>query len=78
MHHWPRTMVSGQQPGQGGEHGAVSPVRPRAGDLTSQHRDLVPEDQDHHVLCGVTPSQEHQSAEWEAAPREPVAWMPAL
>ena len=38
---------TGQQPGQGGEHGTVSPVQPRAADLTPQHRDLMPEHQEH-------------------------------
>jgi hypothetical protein len=56
-------QVSGQQPGQRGEHGTVSPVRPRARGLTSQHRDLMPEDQDLRVLSGVTARQEHQPAE---------------
>jgi hypothetical protein len=48
---------------QGSDHGAVSPVRFRAGDLSTQHRDLVPEDQDLCVLSGVTPGHEHQPAE---------------
>ena len=56
-------QVSGQQPGQGGKHRAVSPVWPWPDDLTSQYRDLVPEDQDLHVLGGVAPGQEHQPAE---------------
>ncbi len=56
-------QVPGQQPGQGSEHGAVSPVRPRTRDLTPQHRDLVPQDQDLRVLGGITPGQERQPAE---------------
>jgi len=52
-----------QQPGQRGENGAVSPVRPRPGDLTPQHRDLMAEDQDLRVLGGVTARQQHQPAE---------------
>jgi hypothetical protein len=51
-------QVPGQQPGQRGEHGAVSPVGPRAGDLTPQHRNLVPEDQDLRVLGSVTTRQQ--------------------
>jgi hypothetical protein len=51
-------QVPGQQPGQGGEHGTVSPVRFRAGDLPAQHRDLVPEDQDLCGLGGVASRQE--------------------
>ena len=56
-------QVAGQQPAQGGEHGTVSPVWPRAGDLTPQHRDLVPEDQDFRVLGGMAARQERQPAE---------------
>jgi hypothetical protein len=52
-----------QQPGQGSEHGTVSPVRPRADDLTPQHRDLVPQDQDLDVLDGITARQQYQPAE---------------
>jgi hypothetical protein len=52
-----------QQPGQDGNHGAVSPVRHRADDLPMQHRDLVPEYQDLDVLSGIAPRQEHQPAE---------------
>jgi len=36
-------QAPGQQPGQSGEHGTVSPVRPRARDLPPQHRDLMPQ-----------------------------------
>ena len=53
----------GQQPGQSGEHGAVSPVRPWTGDLPPQHCDLMPQHQDLRVLGGVTARQEHQPAE---------------
>jgi hypothetical protein len=56
-------QVSGQQPGQRGEHGTVSPVRPRARGLTPQHRDLMPQDQDLRILSGVTARQEHRPAE---------------
>ncbi len=38
-------QAAGQQPGQGGEYGAVSPVWSRAGDLPPQHRDFVAEGQ---------------------------------
>jgi hypothetical protein len=56
-------QATGQQPGQGGEHGAVSPVRPRARDLPPQDRDLMPQDQDLRVLRGVTARQQRQPAE---------------
>jgi len=49
--------------GKGGEHGAVSPVRPWAGNPPPQHRDLEPQDQDLRVLGGVAPGQEHQPPE---------------
>ena len=41
---------------QGREHGTVSPVRPRARDLPTQHQDL-------RFLGGVTARQERQPAE---------------
>ena len=47
----------GQEPGQRGDHGAVSPVRSLARDLTPQHGDLVTKDQDLHVLGGVASHQ---------------------
>jgi hypothetical protein len=53
---------TGQQLGQGNEHGTVSPVQPRAADLTTQHRDLMPQNQDLRVLGGVAASQERQPA----------------
>jgi len=42
-----------QQSRQGGHHGAVGPVRLRAGDLTTQDSDLMTEHQDLDVLRGV-------------------------
>ena len=56
-------QVPGQQSGQGGEHGAVSPVRPRTGDLPPQDRDLVPQHEDLRILGSVIPGKEHQPAE---------------
>jgi hypothetical protein len=56
-------QAPGQQPGQGGEHGTISPVGPRVRYLTPQHRDLMPEDQDLHVLDGVASHQQSQPAE---------------
>jgi hypothetical protein len=53
----------GQQPGQGGEYGTVSPVWPRIGDLTPQHRDLMARNQDLRVLSGVAARQQRQPAE---------------
>ena len=58
--------VPGQQPGQGGEHGTVSPVRFRAGHLPAQDCDLVPEHEDLRVLSSVIPRQEDQPAEHPA------------
>jgi hypothetical protein len=56
-------QAPGQQPRQCSEHGTVSPVRLRAGDLPPQDRDLVPQDQDLRVLSGIITSQKHQLAE---------------
>ncbi|HEX7164067.1 MAG TPA: hypothetical protein VF223_22860 [Trebonia sp.] len=53
--------ASGQQPRQGREHGAVSPVRSRARDLPPQDRDLVAQDQDLRVLGGVAAGQQSAS-----------------
>jgi hypothetical protein len=47
--------ASGQQPRQRGDDGAVGPVRLRAGDLTAQDRDLVPQHQDLRVFRGIAP-----------------------
>jgi hypothetical protein len=55
--------MPGQQPGQGSEHGTVSPVRPRAGDLPPQHGDLVPQNENLHVLGSVAARQQHEPAE---------------
>jgi hypothetical protein len=55
--------VPGQQHRQGREHGTVSPVRPRARDLPTQHRDLVPQHQDLRVLGSITARQKRQPAE---------------
>jgi len=54
-----------QHPGQGGEHGTVSPVRPRTRDLPAQHRHFVPQHEDLRVLGGVT-----------CAPRAPASRTP--
>jgi hypothetical protein len=57
-HHDPvQPQAPGQQPGEGGDHGTVSPVRSRARHLTPQRGDLTPEDQDLHVLGSVTAGQ---------------------
>ena len=59
----PVRRVSGQQPGQGGEHGTVSPVQPRTGDLPTRHRHLVAKHEDLRILSRITPCQENQPAE---------------
>lgn len=56
--------LSGQQPRQRCEHGTVSLVRPRPGDPPTQHRDLMPEDQDLRILGGVAAHQQHQPGEY--------------
>jgi hypothetical protein len=45
-----QAKVPGQDPRQGGDHGAVGPVRLRAAELMVQYRNLVPQDQDLRVL----------------------------
>jgi hypothetical protein len=52
-----------QQLGQGGDHGAVSPIRPRAGSLAAQDGDLMTQYQDLRVLRSVAPGEEDQPAE---------------
>jgi hypothetical protein len=49
--------VPGQKPCQGGEHGTVSPVRPRARDLPAQDRDLMAQHEDLRILRSVIPRQ---------------------
>jgi hypothetical protein len=56
-------QVPGQQPGERGDHGAVSPVRLRAGNLAAQDRDLVPQHQDLNILGGVAAGEQRQPAE---------------
>lgn len=56
-------QAPGRMPGQGGERRTISPVRPRARGLPTQHRDLVPQHEDLRVLGGVTARQQHQPAE---------------
>ncbi len=53
----------GQQPGHGGDHGAVGPVRPGTGNLAAQGGDLMPEHQDLGVLGGVASGEEGEPAE---------------
>jgi hypothetical protein len=47
-----------QQSRQGGHHGAVGPVRLRAGDLTTEDSDLMTEHQDLDVLRGVAAGEQ--------------------
>jgi len=56
-------QMPGPQPRQSGDHRTVSPVRLRAGNLAAQHRDLVPEHQDLHVLRGVAAREQRHPAE---------------
>jgi hypothetical protein len=53
----------GQQSRQRHGHGAVGPVRLRAGDLTAQHHDLVPQRQDLRIFRGAAAREERQPAE---------------
>ena len=51
----------GQQPCQGGDD--HSPVRLRAGDLTAQDRDLMPQCQDLDILRSVAAGEQREPAE---------------
>ena len=62
-HHPMQPQVPRQQPGQGGQHGTVSPVRLRPRGLPAQDRGLMPQHEDLRILSGVIPGQEHQPAE---------------
>jgi hypothetical protein len=62
-HHQVRSEAGGKQPGQGGDHGAIGPVRPGAAGLAAQQGGLMPEDQDLGVLGGVASREERQPAE---------------
>src|ERR1039458_5028292 len=55
--------AGGQQPCQGGEYGAVSPVWLRPGDLAAQYGDLRTEHQDLCILDAVASSEECQPRE---------------
>ena len=49
-----------QQPGEPGQHRAVSPVHPGSDHLPAEHRNLVPQHQQLHVLGRRAPRQQHQ------------------
>ncbi len=53
----------GSSPRQRGDHRTVSPVWLRAGDLAAQDRDLVPQDQNLHILGGGAAREQRQPAE---------------
>jgi hypothetical protein len=55
--------AGGQQPGQGGEHGAVSPVWLWPGDLAAQYGDPMTEHQDLCILGAVASREESQPGE---------------
>jgi hypothetical protein len=53
-------QVPGQKPRQDGDHGPVSPVLLRAGDLAAQDRYLVVQHQDLHVFRRVATDKQYQ------------------
>jgi hypothetical protein len=59
---------------QGGEHGTVSPVRPRVRDLPPQHRDFMPQHEDLRVLRGDT----HRYVRALARGPIPQAWWSSI
>jgi len=57
------SQAGGRQPGQGGDHGAIGPARPRAAGPAAQQGGLMAEHQDLGVLGGIASREERQPAE---------------
>ena len=55
--------VPGERPREHGDHGPVSPVRLRAGDLAAEDRNLMTQYEDLHVFGGVAAGEQGQPAE---------------
>lgn len=67
--HQPEPAQPGrEQPGECGEHGAVSPVQLRPTSLAAQHRYLVPQHQDLDVLGRIFAAEQRKPTE-HANPR---------
>jgi hypothetical protein len=54
---------TGQQLRQPSQHRPVSPVDPGSGYLPAEHRDLVTEQQQFHVVGRRAPRQQHQPSQ---------------
>jgi hypothetical protein len=59
----PVAARAGQQPGESGQHRAVSPVQSGSGHLSAEHRDLVPQHQQLHIVDRRAPRQQHQPSQ---------------
>jgi len=73
-----------QQSCQCSEHTAVGPIRLRAGDLTSQYRDLMPQHQNLQILRAATTAEQREPGEharhgevYEAEEHELRGWEPS-
>jgi len=59
-HDPPSPQPSGHDPGQGSEHGPVSPGHPRSGVCPAQHSHFMPQRKDLHILGRRGPGQQRQ------------------
>ena len=59
----PEAAADGQQPGEGGDQGAVGPGHQRARRASLEHGELVAQDQDLDLLGGVGSSAQHDPAQ---------------
>jgi hypothetical protein len=57
-------LGTGQQPGQRGQDGPISPRQLRSLDLALEHGDLVAQDEDLGVLAPVGPGEQGEPAEY--------------
>lgn len=56
-------LAAGQQPSEGGQHGAIGPRQPGGLDLLLEHSDLMAQDHDLRVLGTVGPREQGKPAE---------------
>jgi hypothetical protein len=55
--------MSGEQPGEGGDHGAVVPIESRPGRASLQYCQLMAQDEDLDLVGGVGADAQHHPAE---------------
>ena len=58
----PEAPARREQPGQGGDQGSVGPADPRSGSAPLEHSELVAQNQDLDLLCGVGSGAQHRPA----------------